>query len=85
MNLNVLKPASGYPQTDAQRRYLHVVMRERGWTRTQALGRATELNSDVSELEFDALDRLQMSDLLDAILNEPPWVDPRQQRLELDV
>ena len=75
--------APGRPATDAQHRKLAVEARERGWHRDQLAGRAAEINPAVAEQGLDALDRAEMSTLIDAVIHEPPWVDPRQRRLPL--
>lgn len=56
--------------------------RERGWTRAQVHGRASEIVPAAAE-SICALDRAQMSALIDAVMSEAPWIDPRQLRLEL--
>lgn len=72
----------GQPQTDAQRRRLHAIANEGGWTRDQIHGRAAEINQNARE-SLDALDKAEISELMDAIANEQPWVDPRQQRMDM--
>jgi len=72
----------GQPQTEPQRRRLHAIANEAGWTSDQIHGRAGEINADARET-LDALDKAQISELMDAIANEQPWVDPRQQRMDM--
>lgn len=73
----------GKPQTERQRARLHAIANERGWQPDQLHGRAGEINPAARET-LDALDRAEISELMDAVENEAPWVDPRQQRLIVD-
>lgn len=71
------------PYTAAQLRKLWVEATDRGWHKDQIYGRATEINPQVEVDGLAVLTVSQMSTLIDAVINEPPWIDPRQQRLPL--
>lgn len=71
------------PHSDAQLRKLWAEARERGWRSDQVYGRAIEINPDVDTVGLRTMTVSQMSELIDAVINEPVWVDPRQTRLPL--
>lgn len=73
----------GKPQTQAQMSKVFATANERGWTKEQVRGRAAEINPKAVE-SLDALDRAEVSHLIQAVSIEPPWVDPRQQRFDVD-
>lgn len=73
----------GAPATEAQMRKLHVEAKERGWHEDQIRGRATEINPAAQD-SLGNLDRSELSALIQAVIEEQPWVDPRQQRLDVD-
>lgn len=74
---------AGKPWTDAQQGKLFATAKERGWRDDQIYGRAAQINQEVVEAGLSAMDRWEMSQLIDAVSAEAPWVDPRQQRLDL--
>ena len=68
------------PHTQAQLRKLWTEAKQRGWHADQVYGRATELHPDVDVVGLRVLTITQMSDLIEAVMMEPVWVDPRQTR-----
>lgn len=71
------------PHSPAQLRKLWAEARERGWHKDQVYGRATEINPDVDVVGLRVMTIPEMSELIDAVVSEAPWIDPRQQRLPL--
>lgn len=61
--------------------FVHVCLREHGWTDDMRRGCIREMFGDGRDL--DNLTRLEMSQLIDRIITGPKWVDPRQGRLPL--
>lgn len=90
------QPSSGQPDrsrmrgqeaTQPQFNKLWAEANERGWHKDQVYGRAGEINPDVfagEERTLKVLDKAQMSELIEAVIREQPWVDPRQRPLNVD-
>lgn len=74
----------GLPWTEAQQGKLFAEARDRHWHKDQIYGRATEIEPRVADEGLHALDHLQMSHLITAVINERPWVDPRQSNMDID-
>ncbi len=71
------------PHSGAQERKLWAEARDRGWHRDQVYGRAIDILPQVRERGLEFMTMGEMSRLIDAVMTEVPWVDPRQQRLPL--
>lgn len=69
--------------TEPQLRKLWAEARERCWFEDQVYGRATEINPDVDIVGLRIMSTIEMSELIEAVMTEAIWVDPRQQRLPL--